>query len=112
MECVRFYESCALESDLLSCSEWSRIFAPLPVLEGARQAALNRRVIRMRASCRAQCMLEVGLRHCHNGSASLALAAFALRFVAADGSLESGIDGGGLFKEFMCFGLSLIFPPL
>ena len=38
----------------------------------------------------------------------MALAAFAPRFVAADGSLESGIDGGGLFKEFMIFGLSFI----
>ena len=28
----------------------------------------------------------------------------ALRFVATDGSLESGIDGGGLFKEFMMLG--------
>ena len=27
-----------------------------------------------------------------------------LRFVATDGSLESGIDGGGLFKEFMQLG--------
>ena len=26
------------------------------------------------------------------------------RFVASDGSLESGIDGGGLFKEFMKLG--------
>ncbi|CAE7433558.1 UPL6 [Symbiodinium pilosum] len=26
---------------------------------------------------------------------------FVVEFVAADGSLESGIDGGGLFKEFM-----------
>jgi len=26
--------------------------------------------------------------------------------VAADGSLESGIDGGGLFKEFMMLGRS------
>lgn len=31
-------------------------------------------------------------------------AVFVVEFVASDGSLESGIDGGGLFKEFMSLG--------
>lgn len=30
--------------------------------------------------------------------------------MAADGSLESGIDGGGLFKEFMMLGRSQLTP--
>ncbi|CAK9087295.1 E3 ubiquitin-protein ligase UPL6 (Ubiquitin-protein ligase 6) (HECT-type E3 ubiquitin transferase UPL6) [Durusdinium trenchii] len=38
-------------------------------------------------------------------------ALFVVEFVAADGSLESGIDGGGLFKEFMIYVCRTAFSP-
>lgn len=36
---------------------------------------------------------------------------FVVEFVASDGSLESGIDGGGLFKEFMIYVCRTAFSP-